>query len=62
MVGSVSSGEVYEVMTTGRPADPARMRAAFEALPASWEAHRPLAAEPPRNRAERRAARRRGHR
>ena len=62
MLGSVVSGEIYEVMTERRPADVARMRAAFAALPDSWEAMRSPATEAPRNRAERRAARHRGHR
>ncbi len=62
MLGSVVSDEIYDVMTERRPADLARMRAAFAALPDSWEAMRSPAPEAPRNRAERRAARHRGHR
>jgi hypothetical protein len=61
MLGSVVSGELYEVMTERQPADLGRMRAAFAALPDSWEAMRPPPSEAPHNRAERRAARRRGH-
>jgi hypothetical protein len=62
MLSSVVAGELYGVMTESRPADQARTRAAFAALPASWEQKRPGPAEAPRNRAERRAARHRGHR
>ncbi len=58
MLGSVSSDEIFHIMTAQRPADLARMRAGFAELPASWEAMRPPPADAPRNRAERRAARR----
>jgi len=61
MLGSVAAGEIYEAMSKRRPADLPRMRAAFAALPESWENDRPPPADAPRNRAERRAARRRGH-
>jgi Domain of unknown function (DUF1841) len=62
MLGSVVAAELYEVMSERRPADLARMRAAFAALPESWEQERSERAEAPPNRAERRAARRRDHR
>jgi hypothetical protein len=62
MLASVVSDEVHEVMTEKRPADPARMRAALDALPESWEAMREDAPPPPANRAERRATRHRRHR
>ena len=61
MLGSVVTAEIYEVMSEHRPADLARMRAGFAALPASWEELRAESAEEHPNRAERRAARRRRH-
>jgi hypothetical protein len=60
MLASVVAGELYEVMTEQQPADLDRMLAGFAALPGSWEARRPQAPDAPRNRAERRAARRHG--
>jgi hypothetical protein len=57
MLGSVVAGELFEVMSARRPADLDRMRAAFAALPGSWERER--AEQPRANRAERRAAQRR---
>jgi Domain of unknown function (DUF1841) len=60
MLGSVVAGELFEVMNAREPADLGRMRAAFAALPGSWEQQRTERAEQPRaNRAERRAAHRR---
>ena len=57
MLASVVSGEVYETLRGGQPADMARFREGLAALPGTWEQLRAdIPAQRHQNRAERRAA------